>query len=145
MKWFKIFAKSKGKIKKKRRPGKYKVKNNSNKIVNKPVNTKNKSKNTRVIKPVSMYPRRQDMSLEPLLQLLEKGYNMVTFEAGSTSCPICKRLNGRTWTLQEFVTGLQFSAPLYERSHVQCLDSVRVWDDNGELPDLYVDADGNVY
>lgn len=148
MQWFKLEAKSKGKINKNksRRPGRYSVnkKNKSKNIIKNKDNSKNKQKNTRIIKP-STYIRRQDMSLQPLQQLQNEGYNMVTFEAGSTSCPICKRINGKTWTLIQFLSGLNHQAPLYERAHVQCLDSVRVWDDTGELPDVYVDADGNIF
>lgn len=139
--WFKIESKSKGKVKKKNKPGKRLVKNKSKKTVNK------KSKNIKPTKTVirKEYIRRQDMSLQPLKELLLRGYNMVTFEAGSSSCPICQKINGKTWTLQQFLTGLNYSAPIYENSHVQCLDSVRVWDSTGELPDVYVDANGDIY
>jgi hypothetical protein len=68
----------------------------------------------------------QDVSL-PILQDLElMGYTDIKFEVSSESCPICQSLNGRTWTLKEFISGLNHNAPIFEHSHIGCKDYIVV-------------------
>ena len=104
-------------------------------------NTKNKSKHTTPKKP---YIRRQDQSMPVLEELLEQGYDMVTFEARPAACPICQQMNGTTWTLQEFLDTTEYSAPIFFHLHVNCLDEVRVWSSNFSLPTVYVDWQGRI-
>ena len=130
-----------------KRPSKRILKKDTTKGI-KPSKKSPKSRNKQVnkrfnIRPSTGYPR-QDMSLPTLESLLDEGYNRVTFVAHSRACKFCKKLNGKTWTLDRFITNLYYSAPLFEHSHVNAVSSVRVWDINGELEDVYVDYTGAI-
>ena len=114
--------------------------NNAPKIKFK-TNTKNKIKYTT---PKTPYVRRQDQSMPALEQLLEQGYDMVTFEARAVACPLCQQMNGTTWTLQEFLDTTEYVAPIFFHLHVNCLDEVRVWSSNFSLPTVYVDWTGRI-
>lgn len=103
--------------------------------------TKNKSKYTT---PKMPYVRRQDQSTGALENLLNQGYDMVTFEARPAACPICHQMNGTTWTLQEFLDTTEYEASIFSHIHCQCLDEVRVWSSNFSLPTVYVDWTGRI-
>lgn len=62
------------------------------------------------------YP--QDESLHSLQDLLNQGYNQVLWHAENSHCSKCQPLNGQTWTLSDFLSGLSHNAPIFEHSHV---------------------------
>lgn len=68
----------------------------------------------------------QDASLGELLSLLDRGYKRVRWQKSATADAICQALHGRRWPLEEFVSGLEHDAPLFEQSHVNCKCSVAV-------------------
>ena len=62
------------------------------------------------------YP--QDESTEAFKELKERGYNEVEWKSGPNACPKCTELNGKKWTIDEFLSGLSHNAPVFEKSHV---------------------------
>lgn len=102
-----------------------------------------KPKQIRVLKRKRVYHGRVDESLPTLKKMLKMGYDMITFEARNTACPICKGLNGYTFDLKFWLGQLKHEAPIFEISHVQCLDYLRVWDSEDMLPDMWVNWTGN--
>ena len=97
------------------------------------------------IKRKRIYKGRVDQSLPTLKRLLQIGYDVLTFEARNTACPICQGLNGYTFDLKFWLGQLKHSSPIFEISHVQCLDYVRVWDSENILPPLWVNWTGNYF
>ena len=105
---------------------------------NKPVSRKFK------IKPNTGYPL-QDISTPVVQDLLDQGYNMVTFVAHPNACAYCKGINGKTKPLAQHLQGLQYDAPLFEMAHVNSQSELKIWDKNGELPDIYVNYNGDTH
>ena len=60
---------------------------------------------------------RQDMSRAALEELLNSGYQLVKWDSGMTTHGVCLELNNQIWTLEDFISGLQHDAPLFEKSH----------------------------
>lgn len=86
---------------------------------------------------------REDLSLPVLQRLLHDGYEIVTWDSGSTTHSTCLELNEQQWNIQDFISGLVHSAPIFERSHpgdVSC--AVLVSGQN--LPTVRVDSFGNL-
>lgn len=96
------------------------------------------------IKNKGLYPL-QDISTPVLQDLLEQGYNMVTFIAHPNACNYCKGINGKTKPLAQHLQSLQFDAPLFEISHVNSLSELKIWDKNGELPEVFVNYNGDIH
>ena len=96
------------------------------------------------IKPRSEWPH-QDESLPTFEDLLEQGYNRATFVAHPNACNFCKRLNGKTWNLDNFLRTTQHLAPIFSHSHVNAQSEIKVWDIKGELPDVFVDYNGDIH
>ena len=85
---------------------------------------------------------RQDMSRPVLEQLLENGYNGVEWDSGNSTHSPCVELNHQKWALTDFLSGLQFDAPIFEKSHPG--DSSCTLVVSGEdLPTVRVDSYGN--
>ncbi len=63
----------------------------------------------------------QDVSLPVLEELLAQGYQTVVWRTnpGATDGP-CIAADGNTYTLADFISGLQHAAPFYEKTHVGC-------------------------
>lgn len=109
------------------------------------VKTRNKQVNRRFkIQPNTTYPL-QDMSTNTLQDLLEQGYNMVTFVAHPNACNYCKGINGKTKSLDQHLRSLQYDAPLFEMSHVNSMSELKIWDKTGELPDVFVNYNGDMH
>ena len=107
--------------------------------------SQNKAINKRFkIKPTSEWPH-QDESLPTFEDLLEQGYNRATFVANPNACNFCKRLNGKTWNLDNFLRTTQHLAPIFSHSHVNAQSEIKVWDIKGELPDVFVDYNGDIH
>lgn len=119
------------------------------KRVSKPkLNTKvkrliNKKPKITIRKKNPLWPK-QDESTSTFEDLLNEGYDMVTFVAHPNACPKCKAMNGRTWRLQEFLDTTEYNAPIFSHSHCNAASPVKVWDSNNILPDVYVDYTGNI-
>lgn len=78
------------------------------------------------------YTGRVDHSESDLRSLLEQGYTTVTWVSSSNSmCADCSILNGQTWELQEFMNTVEFSAPIFCKSHPNCLCHIIVTHPNG--------------
>lgn len=105
---------------------------------NKPVSKRYKIRTTN-----SEWPH-QDVSLPVFEDLLEQGYNMITLVAWSGACKYCKAKNGKTMSLANWLSQLQYEAPVFEAFHVNSYSELKVWDKNGELPDVYVNYEGNI-
>lgn len=69
---------------------------------------------------------RQDQSLPVLQDLLSNGYDSVKWISSITLCQNCQNLNGTTWQLSDFISGLSFNAPIFEKSHPNCQCSIEV-------------------
>ena len=80
---------------------------------------------------------QMDGSAGPLNDLLMEGYTRVVWKKSWDACPICQARDGRTWALSDFVRGLFYDAPIFERGHVNDRCSVLVSGPNG-LPDVEV-------
>lgn len=110
------------------------------------VKTRNKQVNRRfkIQKPQGIYPL-QDVSTNTFEELKEQGYNRCTFVAWSGACKFCKKLNGKTWTLDNFLRTTQYLAPIFSHSHVNAQSEIKVWDIEGELPDVFVNYNGDIH
>lgn len=110
------------------------------------VKTRNKQVNRRfkIQKPQGIYPL-QDVSTNTFEELKEQGYNRCTFVAWSGACKFCKKLNGKTWTLDNFLKTTQYLAPIFSHSHVNAQSEIKVWDVKGELPDVFVNYNGDMH
>lgn len=110
------------------------------------VTTRNKPVNRRfkIQKPKGIYPL-QDVSTQTFEELKEQGYNRCTFVAWSGACQFCKKLNGKTWTLDNFLRTTQYEAPVFSHSHVNAQSEIKVWDIKGELPDVFVNYNGDIH
>ena len=106
--------------------------------------TKNVSRRFKMQKPKGIYPL-QDISTPVLQDLLEQGYNMVTFVAYPGACAFCKGINGKTKQLLQHLRSLQHDAPLFEMAHVNSQSELKIWDKNGELPDIFVNYNGETH
>ena len=95
------------------------------------------------IKTKGIYPL-QDISLPIFEDLLEQGYNMITLVAWSGACAYCKKKNGTTMSLNNWLNQLQHSAPVFEAFHVNSQSELKVWDKKGELPDVFVNYEGDI-
>lgn len=108
------------------------------KTQNKPVSRRFK------IKPNTGYPL-QDVSLPIFQDLLEQGYDTATFVAWSGACDYCKKRNGMRWSLLDFISNLQYDAPIFEKAaHVNAQSQIKVSDSKGELEDVYVNYAGEI-
>lgn len=96
------------------------------------------------IKTKGIYPL-QDVSLPVFEDLLEQGYNMITLVTWSGACQFCKKRNGKTMSLNNWLNQLQHSAPIFEAFHVNAQSELKVWDKKGELPDVYVNYEGDMH
>ena len=110
------------------------------------VKTRNKQVNKRfkIRRPQGIYPL-QDVSTNTFEELKEQGYNRCTFVAWSGACQFCKKLNGKTWTLDNFLRTTQYEAPVFSHSHVNAQSEIKVWDIKGELPDVFVNYNGDIH
>lgn len=97
----------------------------------------------KVLKKKRVYHGRVDQSLPTLKRMKQMGYDRITFEARNSACPICQGLNGYTFDLGSWLGQLKHEAPIFEISHVQCLDYLRVWDSEDILPVIWVNWTGN--
>lgn len=107
-------------------------------------NTNSVSKQYKIKKPKGLYPL-QDVSTQTFEELKEQGYNMATFVAWSGACNFCKGINGKTWTLDNFIRSTQYDAPIFSHSHVNAQSEIKVWDKTGELPDVFVNYEGDIH
>lgn len=119
--------------------------NNKQIIKNKPSKTLIKKPNKSItIKNKGLYPL-QDVSTNTFEELKEQGYNRCTFVAWSGACQFCKKLNGKTWTLDNFIKSTRFEAPIFSHAHVNAQSEIKVWDIKGELPDVFVNYNGDIH
>lgn len=119
--------------------------NNKQIIKNKPSKTLTKKPNKSItIKNKGIYPL-QDVSTNTFEELKEQGYNRCTFIAWSGACKFCKKLNGKTWTLDNFLRTTKYMAPVFSHSHVNAQSEIKVWDIKGELPDVFVNYNGDIH
>lgn len=62
-----------------------------------------------------------DMSKVTLEMLRNEGYEIVTWESSPTSLDMaCAMLDGEQWNIDDFISGLSYNAPIFEKSHVGC-------------------------
>ena len=54
----------------------------------------------------------------------DMGYTFVKWIANPGACHICRDLDGQTWDLTEFIDTTDYDAPMFSRSHVNCLCSI---------------------
>jgi len=60
---------------------------------------------------------RQDESRPVLEQLMNEGYDTVTWDSSNSKHSVCRELNNQQWNLQDFLSGLQYDAPIFEKTH----------------------------
>jgi len=87
--------------------------------------------------------RRQDLSRPILENLLQQGYDTVTWDSGTSVCPICRELHNQKWSLADFLTGLLHDAPIAEKSHPNDKSCFVIIQGPG-LQSIRVDYDGNM-
>jgi len=85
--------------------------------------------------------RRQDLSRPILEDLLNAGYQNVTWDAGSSAHSVCRELHNQAWSLEDFLTGLLHDAPLFERSHPGDT-SCQLIVTGPDVQDMFVDSFG---
>lgn len=85
---------------------------------------------------------RQDLSRPVLEDLLQKGYQLVTWDSGNSTHSVCIDLDKQVWELEQFLQGLQHDAPLFERSHPGDASCTLIVSGEG-LPPVRVDSFGN--
>lgn len=68
------------------------------------------------------YARRQDESLYIFRQLIKQGYDkgIWSLHEEHNEYDVCDLLDGRIFDLKELITDLEYKAPIFETSHVQC-------------------------
>ena len=84
---------------------------------------------------------RQDMTGPVLQNLMQSGYNQVTWNSNGTHHGQCRDLNRQTWALDDFLATTEYDAPLFSRSHpgdVSCTLTVS----GPGLPPVEVDSYG---
>lgn len=86
---------------------------------------------------------RQDTSRPILQELLQQGYEVVTWDSRNSTHPPCQALENQQWTLEAFLTGLQHDAPMFERSHPGDANC-RIIVSGPDLQPLVIDSFGNV-
>lgn len=86
---------------------------------------------------------REDLSAASLRNLLSHGYDLVTWDSSGSRHSACIELNNQKWTLEDFLSGLRFDAPIAERSHPNDTGCTLVVSGEG-LPTVSVDYNGNV-
>lgn len=86
---------------------------------------------------------RQDMSRPILEDLLGQGYQLVTWDSGTSTHSLCVELNNQQWTLEDFVSNLNHDAPLFEKSHPGDISCSVVVSGEGLQP-VRVDSFGNI-
>ena len=86
---------------------------------------------------------RQDMTRPILENLLTDGYSVVTWDSGNSTHSTCRDLNRQTWELDQFLSGLQHDAPLFERSHPGDVSCSLIVSGDG-LSDVRVDSYGDI-
>ena len=108
--------------------------------------TKNRPKNNKIKQIFRSNPNwpPTETSLDVFEELLDRGYDKVTFVAWRGACGICKKLNGKTWDLDLFLAETEYDAPLFSHTHVGSKSQMKVWDSTGEMPEIYVDYQGNM-
>jgi hypothetical protein len=79
-----------------------------------------------------------DMSRSTLEDLMEQGYNLVTWRTSPGACNKCRKLNNKKWYAKDFILQLLHDAPIYERSHVNCRCELLVT--GPKLPPISIDA-----
>lgn len=60
---------------------------------------------------------RQDETRPVLEGLMSEGYNEVTWDASKSMHGVCRELHNQKWTLDEFMSGLEHDAPMFEKTH----------------------------
>ncbi len=85
---------------------------------------------------------RQDMSRPILEQLLGNGYEVVEWDSGHSTHALCVELNHQKWVLEDFLTGLQHDAPIFERAHPGD-QSCSLLVSGSDVPTVRVDSYGN--
>ena len=85
---------------------------------------------------------RQDMSRPVLEQLLGNGYEVVEWDSGSSTHAPCVELNRQQWMLDDFLSGLNHDAPIFERSHPGDKSCTLLVSGN-DVPTVRVDSYGN--
>lgn len=83
-----------------------------------------------------------DISLGPLRDLGEQGYDILVFRPNPDACEICVALDGDRKSLSEWLDSLIHSAPIYEWSHVGCRCSLGV--SGTDLPDVEINRLGEI-
>ena len=66
---------------------------------------------------ISSREHPQDESRTVLESLRNSGYQTVEWDASNSSHDVCLALHKYTWTIDEFLTGLSYDAPVFERTH----------------------------
>lgn len=74
---------------------------------------------------------RTDESLWALTQLLEEGFDTVKWINNERACEICQDLDEETWGLEEFLAETEYDAPIFFKSHPNCLCNLEVSHPNG--------------
>jgi len=67
-----------------------------------------------------------DMSLYELQNALDDGFDTVEWIWDEFDYDICYDLDKQTWSLEDFIADLNYEAPIFEKSHVNCQCSIRV-------------------
>jgi hypothetical protein len=85
----------------------------------------------------------KDVSLPILEELLADGYSTVFWDATLASDWECQRMHGPyAGGLEDFISGLQHAAPIFEKSHVGCKCVLTIGGDG--KPDVHVDYTGRL-
>jgi len=78
---------------------------------------------------------RVDESTWALTQLLAEGYDTVRWVQNDRYDidSVCADLDGMVWTLEDFLAQTEYDAPIFSKSHVNCLCWLQVSHPNGAV------------
>ncbi len=86
---------------------------------------------------------RQDETKPVLEGLMSDGYDTVIWDASGSMHGVCRELHNQQWSIDEFMSGLEHDAPMFEKTHpgdTNCFLVVT----GPDLPSVTVDSYGNI-
>lgn len=112
-----------------------------NNLINR--NSEEEIKKQRALQREGQGNHRQDESRPTLESLLSEGYDTVIWDASNSMHGICREVHDQQWALEDFISGLEHDAPIFEKTHpgdANCFLVVT----GPDLPPVTVDSYGNV-
>lgn len=89
---------------------------------------------------IIIFAKREDTTLQKLLDLQKQGYRFVKWVNTETACDKCRQLDQKVWPISNFISNLRHNAPMFEHSHPECYCLLEVHDyKDGILEPVLID------